>query len=76
MKWMTSLIYHAEFGKYIAEYSVNITHNIDIEDVIKSFDERILIFTDTKYKFVLTYVFFSYSCHLCFVIFPSFTNTY
>jgi len=32
---MISLIYHADFGKYIAEYSVEITQNIDIEDVIK-----------------------------------------
>jgi hypothetical protein len=73
--WMISLIYHAEFGKYIAEYSVQITQNIDTEDVIKSFYDQIMKFTGKQTRLVITYVLFSYSCHWCFVIFPSFTNT-
>jgi len=43
VKWMNCLIHHAEFGKYIAKYSLNITHTIDIEYVIKSFDDQVLI---------------------------------
>ena len=45
---MISLINHAESAKYIAEYSVEITQNIDIEGMIKSFCDQIMNFTDMK----------------------------
>jgi hypothetical protein len=47
---MISLIrkYHAQSGKFTAEYSVEITQIIDIEDVIKSFYDKIMNFTGIK----------------------------